>query len=429
MQPRARPRVRERVQIPTTDERSERGLLDWDAIGSRASGVTRHAHLGSRTLEVTSPGSSVIDFSLLEVDKRLLPLDRFRSCMDWVLRKHGRDLLGYGSCAGFPPLREWVADRLKTHGISVKSEEVLITNGSQQALDLVFRMIAAPGRKVALESPTYDWVLPMLRFHGLIPVEIPMRSDGMDLGALSTALERECPVLVYTMPSFQNPTGVSTTQAHREALLKLCEKHRAPILEDGFDEEMKYFGRAVLPIKSMDRHKIVIYCGTFSKVVFPGMRVGWVVADKDCIDRLAAIRRFSELSPNLVAQAAFHEFCARGYFDRHITMMHRVYRKRMQALIEALRKHISEKWAEWDEPSGGYLVWLRLKPCLMQPDDWNRHFASYGVRVALGSTFYPESPAGVQLRLSISGLDVHEISIGIKRLASALRALEGDKND
>ncbi|MEX0975383.1 MAG: PLP-dependent aminotransferase family protein [Bacillota bacterium] len=428
LQPRACPRVRERMQIATATGRSERGLVDWDAIGSRASGAMRQTHLGFRTLGIASTDSSVIDFGVLDVDKRLVPLERFRSCLNRVLSLDGKDLLGYGDCAGYPPLREYIAERLKTHGISVTAGEVLITNGSQQALDLVFRMIAAPGRKVAVESPTYDWALPLLHFHGLTPLEIPLRSDGMDLSALSTALENEHPVMVYTMPSFQNPTGVSTSQSHREALLNLCERYRTPILEDGFDEEMKYFGRAVLPVKSMDRHKVVIYCGTFSKVLFPGMRVGWIVADKDCIERLTAIRRFSELSPNLVVQAAFHEFCRRGYFDRHITMMHRVYRKRMQALTEALRKCISKDWADWDEPAGGYLAWLRLNPGLSRPGDWARHFASHGVRVALGSSFFAEANAGVQLRLSISRLDVNEISIGVERLASALRALSTDRH-
>ncbi|MGE5579482.1 MAG: PLP-dependent aminotransferase family protein [Bacillota bacterium] len=429
LHPRACPRVRERAQIATGAGSKEPGLVDWDAIGSPASEAVRQVLTGFRTLGVASPDSDTIDFSVLDVDRRLLPVDRFRSCMGQVLREQGRNLLGYGDCAGYPPLRQYIADRLKTHGISATPAEVLITNGSQQALDLVFRMIAAPGRKVAVESPTYDWALPLMRFHGLVPLEIPLHRDGMDLAALEEALRNERPVLVYTMPSFQNPTGVSTSQSHREALLDLCERYRTPILEDGFDEEMKYFGRAVLPVKSMDRGKVVIYCGTFSKVLFPGMRVGWIVADPECIERLSAIRRFSELSPNLVAQAAFHEFCRRGYFDRHITMMHRVYRRRMQTLIEALRKHVSRQWADWEEPTGGYLAWLRLSAQLATPEDWSRHFASFGVKVALGKTFFASTVPGQQLRLSISRLNLEEISEGVERLASALSALEGGSHD
>lgn len=146
--------------------------------------------------------------------------------------------------------------------------------------------------------------------------------------------------LVYTMPSFQNPTGVCTSQAHRERLLVLCETHRVPILEDGFEEEMKYAGKVVLPLKSMDRHRIVVYCGTFSKVLFPGIRIGWVAADPECIERLVAIRRFGEVAPSAVLQAAMHEFCRDGSYDRHVARMHRVSRRRMQVALSALREHI-----------------------------------------------------------------------------------------
>jgi len=154
-------------------------------------------------------------------------------------------------------------------------------------------------------------------------------------------LRKEKPALVYTMPTFHNPTGVSTDQAHRERLLSICEGHRIPVLEDAFEEEMKYFGKTTLPIKSMDKHQIVIYCGTFSKVLFPGVRIGWIAAERECIERLVAIRCFSDLAPNMILQAAMDEFCRNGYYDRHINRMHRTYRRRMQAAVRALREHIS----------------------------------------------------------------------------------------
>jgi len=195
--------------------------------------------------------------------------------MNRVIKKQGAALLGCGDRAGYLPLREHIAERLENHGISATSDEILITNGSQQAIDLVFRMIASPGKVVAIESPSYGPMLPLLNFYGLKPLEIPMRPEGMDLSILARAIREERPALIYTMPNFHNPTGVSTGQAHREQLLSLCETHRIPLLEDGYDEEMKYFGRVVLPIKSMDKHRLVIYCGTFSKILFPGVRIGW----------------------------------------------------------------------------------------------------------------------------------------------------------
>lgn len=339
--PGARARVRERMQIATQDDRSEQGLIDWQKYTSPASeDVLRKLRLVSPAASAKSD-PSVISFRSLDMDSRIFPLENFRSCLTRVVRRHGAALLGYGDLAGYPPLRESIAQRMRCHNISVSSDEIMITNGSQQAIDLAFRMLATPGRAVAIESPSYSHMLPLLRLSGLRAIELPVRADGMDLDALEAALRKEKPALVYTMPTFHNPTGVSTDQAHRERLLSICEGHRIPVLEDAFEEEMKYFGKTTLAIKSMDKHQIVIYCGTFSKVLFPGVRIGWIAAERECIERLVAIRCFSDLAPNMILQAAMDEFCRNGYYDRHINRMHRTYRRRMQAAVRALREHIS----------------------------------------------------------------------------------------
>ena len=339
------------------------------------------------------------------------------------MKEQGPALLGYGDRAGFAPLREYIARRLQSHGISVGADEILITNGAQQGIDLVLRMLASPGKAVAIESPTYIEIIPLLRFYGLKPLEVPVRQDGMDLKVLARIAESERPALLYTMPNFQNPTGISTTQSHRERLLSLCEKYRIPILEDGFEEEMKYFGRVILPIKSMDKNQLVIYCGTFSKVLFPGVRIGWLAAEKECIDRLIAMRRFSELSSSMVLQSAMYEFCQNGYYERHISKMHRVSRKRMQTALRALSQHIAPEWAEWNEPSGGYLLWLKLKPTPMPEVERENLFSRHGVKVLPGNYFFSSDTADSFLRLSISTLNEEEIKEGIRRLAGALKEL------
>jgi DNA-binding transcriptional MocR family regulator len=138
------------------------------------------------------------------------------------------------------------------------------------------------------------------------------------------------------MPNFQNPTGITTSQIHRERLLSISEKYRIPILEDGFQEEMKYFGKTVLPIKSMDKNNTVIYCSTFSKVLFPGIRVGWIAADRDFLMRIASLRYISEISPSMILQAGLHNFCSKGYYDQHLARLHRTYRKRMKTALDSL---------------------------------------------------------------------------------------------
>jgi DNA-binding transcriptional MocR family regulator len=419
--PGAAARVRERRQIATLANSTEKGIINWEVSASAAGNEIFQKHLNYPRVSGNKKNS--IDFSRLTMDDRLFPQEQFRSCLNKVMKKQGAVLLSYGDPAGYLPLREHLARHLQQHGIAVNSNEIFITNGSQQAIDLVFRMIAAPGKSVAIESPTYSGILPLLRFSGLKALEIPVLSDGMDLLLLEKNIQKEPPSLIYTMPNFQNPTGSSTSQTHRERLLALGEKYRIPILEDGFEEEMKYFGKVVLPIKSMDKHHLVIYCGTFSKVIFPGIRIGWIAAERQCIERLTAIRRFSELSSSMILQAAMHQFCKNGYYDRHISRMHRVFRKRMQTALSAIRQHISPRWAEWTEPSGGYLIWLKLKPFPSGAPDWNSLFDSYGVSAAYGIDFFFSEASDPYFRLSISTLDNEEIQEGIKRLSKMLKHL------
>lgn len=425
LRPGARPRVRKRSEIAGPTNRAEKRLVRWTTAASPASGsvLGRYRHVHSEMSQ--EDGSSTVSFESLDMDRRLLPLENFRSSLGRVTKKNGINFLGYPDHAGYRPLREYVVHRLQSHGVSVTPDEVLITNGSQQGIDLVFRLIASPGRTVAVESPTYSHMLPLLHLSGLKPLSIPVREDGMDLSLLSKTIEKKKPALLYTIPTFHNPTGVTTDQAHRERLYSICKRHRVPILEDGFDEEMKYFGRAVLPIKSMDTHNIVIYCGTFSKVLFPGVRVGWIVADRECVERLTAVRCFVDLSSSMILQAAMYEFCRDGYYDRHISRMHRIFRKRMTAAIRALREFIPREWAEWSEPNGGYLIWLKLRPAPTPPRDWDHLFASFGVKVALGRRFFFTEPRDNFIRLSISTLDEEEIVEGIQRISRALHHVYG----
>jgi DNA-binding transcriptional MocR family regulator len=418
--PGANPRVRDRRQIVTAANRAEKGIVDWESTASKASHEIWQTCRDFNEA-ASPPKNSFINLGSLTVDSRLIPQEQFRTCLNHVMKKQGTVLLNYGDHAGFRPLRDHLARHLQRHGISITADELLITTGSQQAIDLVFRMIAAPGKTIVIESPTYSHMLPLVRFHGLKPLEVPVRSDGMDLSILEKKIQKQHPALIYTMPNFQNPTGTSTSQAHREKLLSISERYRIPILEDGFEEEMKYFGKVVLPIKSMDKYQMVIYCGTYSKVLFGGIRIGWIAAERECIERLTAIRRFSQISSSMILHAAMHRFCQNGYYDRHISKMHRIFRKRMQTALQALRQHISPGWAEWTEPSGGYLIWLKLKPLPRRSIDWKALLASHGVSAADGSFFYFTETSDVCLRLSISALNEDEITDGIRRLSNALR--------
>ncbi len=394
-------------------------LIDWQAasrLGVRR--ATSDALLLARD-HVEARG--MIDFARLSADPRLSPVDEIRRCLKQVLLENGPVLLDYGDPAGYRPLRETLVRRMRVHGITVSTDEVLITCGAQHGLDLVLRLLTRPGDRVVTESPSYASALSLFRLHELRLQAIPMRPDGMDLDALEAALKQTRPALVYTIPNFQNPTGLTTSQAHRERLLAMCEACGVPIFEDGFEEELKYFGKAVLPIKSMDTHGIVIYAGTISKIVFSGLRIGWIAAPRACVDRLAAIHRASCLSGNLLAQAAVERFCSSGGYEAYLRRTRALYRKRMQTMLRSLKQFVP-RGVEWTEPAGGYTLWVRVNAGRGTDEKLYERLLQTGVKVASGAAFFPTAPRGrPQFRLSIACVTDEEIVEGCRRLGRALQ--------
>lgn len=408
--------VRCRARTPATtmarDGQARQGVVDWSSLFTEA---VRDAHMAESQPFRPDLPNNAIDFERLASDPSLAPADDLRRCLTTVLVRNGAAALDYTDPAGWRPLRETISTRLRTHGVAVSADEILITSGAQHALDLIFRLLTRPGDRVVVEAPTYAMAHSLLRLHRLTPFEISMRDDGMDLDALERVLERRDPKLVYTMPNFHNPTGVTTDQAHRERLLAICERYRVPVVEDGFEEEMKYFGKAVLPIKSIDTRCLVVYVGTFSKVVFPGLRVGWIAAPIEAIALLTSIQHISCLAANTLTQAAIERFCRRGDFESYLRRIHRIYRRRLQAMLEGLERHLPQD-VHWTRPVGGYTLWLTLPGRGEDESSWCERFAAAGVHMAPGSRFFGTPPNQPHFRLSISCVDEERIEEGCRRL-------------
>jgi len=362
-----------------------------------------------------------ISLSALDPDSRLFPVIEFRRCVNQVLRSLGSKSMEYGDHKGYRLLREYIAQRSRLHGISVSAEEILITNGAQQAIDLTARLLGGPGKKVVIEAPTYANVIPLFEFHGMEILGIPMRENGMDLRHLEKVLDSRQVSFVYTIPNFQNPTGITTSHHHREKLLEICLKRRVPIVEDGFEEDMKYFGKVPLPIKSIDEKNIVIYIGTFSKALFPGLRIGWITADKECIERMTAIKRFSDLSSGNLVQMVIYLFCKEGYYDLHLRRLHRIFRRRMQVALATI-KECFPRAVTWTYPLGGYTIWVKI-PKKMPEAKLHKSLLPYSVLVSPGEYYFPDQKASEYFRISIARLNEEEIRQGLLRLGKALHSL------
>lgn len=401
--------------------------IAWSRLGTPAAraahaAIARTGAAHRAPVDEAPPPEDTIDLSRLAPDPALAPDADLRRCLRQVLARQAGAALDYAEPEGCRTLREAIAARMRAHGIAADPAEIVVTAGAQHGLDLALRLLCRPGDRVAVEAPSYGMAHALLRLHGVAPVEAPMREDGLDLDALERALTRRRPRLVYTMPNFHNPTGITTSQAHRERLLALCEQRRVPLIEDGFEEEMKYFGQAVLPIKSMDARGVVLYLGTFSKTVFPGLRLGWIAAPREAAARLGAVLRASCLAGNTLAQAAVARYCTSGDFEAYLRRAHRAYRARMQAMLGALARHLPPGVA-WTRPLGGYTLWLTVPlPARREPEVCARLLRA-GVRVAPGRPFFARAPAAAHARLSISCVPEERIEEACRRLGSALGSL------
>lgn len=411
-------RVRQRNTLAVQDSEPEHSVINWEDHFSAAANRIAQATAVSSNLP-----NGILDFAPLSPDSDLLPVDDFRRCLNQVLQTEGASLLQYGNPFGYEPLRKYLAKQMRQHGIATKTDEIMLTNGMQNGIELVLHLLTNPGDYIITECPSYASVLSLIKYLDLKVIGIPMANDGMDLEILERQLQAYRPRVIYTIPTFQNPTGMSSSQTHRERLLALCEKYRVPLVEDGFEEEMKYFGKAVLPIKSMDKQQLVIYLGTFSKVLFPGIRVGWIVAPSQLISILGKMKQVSELSGSPLTQAAVYQFCNQGFYELHKKRLHRVYRKRMQQLLQACREFLPANQIQYTKPDGGYLIWFTLLHPGINEDELISQLWDAGVAVSPGSRFFPDKPEQVHFRLSIAHRNEEEIREGIRKIGAMVKDL------
>jgi DNA-binding transcriptional MocR family regulator len=367
-----------------------------------------------------APADGLIDLGAYRLDEALFPMRDLRRAFQRVSRDEDAALLHYADPQGYLPLRQTIASRLRSHSIPAEPENILITNGALHGLDLSFRLLARGGGKIIVEEPAFTGALDLCRLHGVTPIGVPLREDGMDADALGKRLEHRDLRFLFIIPSFQNPSGITTSQERRERILSLCESRSLPIVEDAFEEEMSYFGGVVLPMKSMDRNGSVLSLGTFSKVLFPGLRIGWIAADRCRIEKLCAIRKLNDDGGNTLMQAAMAELCRSGSYQKHLELVNKVYSRRMRAALDALANYIPAEKAAWTRPTGGYLIWLTLASTSMSEAELHSRLRAHGVDAESGSRCFTKPPAHLHLRLSISAHPEEVLREGIRRLGRAL---------
>jgi DNA-binding transcriptional MocR family regulator len=351
----------------------------------------------------------------------LYPLDDFRQAMTHVLNTAGQTLLQPCPVEGYYPLRQTIARRLAGRGATVRAENILIVTGSQQGLDLIARAFLGAGDEVVVEAPTYLGALQIFGAAGARLLGVPLDEEGMRLDVLENVLVRYRPKLIYTLPTFQNPSGCTMSPRRRLQLLELAHRRRVPIVEDDPYGELYYTSQAPSPLLALDQDGYVIYLSTFSKILFPGLRLGWVAAPRPVIERLSQIKQLADLHCSTLIQGAVHEFCQRGALDRHLDRVRDLYRQRRDAMLAALAD-VAPSGLEWDEPQGGFNLWCRL-PSGLKARQLMAEAARQRVALVPGEVFYPDGGGQEEIRLNFSCPPVAQMEEGVRRLGLALTAL------
>lgn len=344
----------------------------------------------------------------------LFPLDEFRRSVERVLRREGRSLLQLGASCGYEPLQQYLLQQLALAGIRATDDEILLTSGCQQALDLLRQVLLQPGDEVVIENPTYPGALSLFCHPQYKFISVPVGAQGLDPIALEDVLRRRRPKLIYLVPTFHNPTGVTMDLAARRRLIELAAQYRVPLVEDEIYRDLRYDGAALPSLKALDPYGVVIYLNSVSKIGFPGLRVGWVVAPRLLIQHLHALKQRSDLHGNLLAQAALADFARQGLLSKHIQRCRRSYVQRRDAMLEALQKFFPRE-SNWTAPEGGMAIWVQL-PESVNASELQVHARSRGIYFTPGPHFYATGARTNTLRLSFTMLTTAQIEAGIKCL-------------
>ncbi|AGL00092.1 PLP-dependent aminotransferase family protein [Desulfoscipio gibsoniae] len=351
----------------------------------------------------------------------LFPVEEIKTVSRIVLEEESARALQYTTTEGYKPLREWIANRMNSRlGTEFASKNILLTNGSQQALDLSGKVFLDEGDVVLCESPTYLAAISAFRAYGCKFIEVPTDNDGMIPDELDRILESTKRVkIIYIIPEFQNPTGRTWSLERRERLVKAAMKHQVMVVEDNPYGELRFEGESLPSVKSFDRIGCVLCLGTFSKTFCPGYRIGWVAGDKSAIDKYVLVKQGADLQCNTIAQMEIAKYLELYEIDDHINKIREVYRKRRDLTVKTMEEEFP-KGVTFTRPQGGLFAWVEL-PADVNARDVLEKSLERNVAFVPGGSFFPNGSKENTFRINYSNMPEDRIVEGLKSLAGVLR--------
>lgn len=347
------------------------------------------------------------------------PIQAISDATQKVLAEDGKKILQYSGTEGYLPLRQWISERyLKRFDLKIDPSEILIVNGSQQALDLIGKCFLNKGDHILMEKPAYLGAIQSLSMFEPVFHHATLTEKGLDIEEVKDVLSSAPIKLLYTVPNFQNPSGITYSLESRKALAQSLEGSDVVLIEDDPYGELRFLGDHIDPIKKFAYDRTIML-GSFSKIVSPGLRLGWVVAPKAIMERLIVAKQASDLHSNVLSQYAVHRFLMDNDIDAHIAKIKSMYQSQREAMVLALEEFMPEG-IEFTKPEGGMFLWVTLPKALTSMGLFERAAAAKVVFVP-GDPFYTEGENHPTMRLNYTNSKPEEIRIGIERLARCIK--------
>jgi 2-aminoadipate transaminase len=364
--------------------------------------------------------SALISFSASRPSELQFPLEEFRAtCREVIDSKEASNILQLGPASGYGPLRRFLMEQLRLRGEAGENDDILITSGCQQAFDLIQRVLASRGETVVVEDPVYPGVRSVFQRGGARVIGAPMGLNGVDLDSLERIFEKERPRLIVLTPNFQNPTGTTIPEAGRRQMIDLAHRSGVIIVEDDLYGSLRYTGEEIPALKTLDDSGDVILLGSFSKIAFPGLRVGWAVGPRHFIARLAEAKEASDLHSDQLSQAVLLRFAETGRLAAHRKKMLAAGAERLRVCVAACEKELPQG-SEFTRPEGGMNLWVKL-PEPLDASELAVRAARENVSFTPGKYFAVTRPQTHGLRLCFAGLTPENVRYGLQVLGVIFR--------
>jgi len=388
--------------------------FDWSSLLNDSAQAAKQLDVEKNELRWEK---GMISFKSIAPDPDLFEVESFKRSFLNRFALEGAKLLNYGYAKGYQNLLRYLKEYIKNKGVNLSGKDILITNGFTEGLYLILTALMSPGDRIICENPTHNTALKIMKVAGLEVVGVPMLDDGIDLEVLEAKLATSGIKMGYLIPSYHNPTGLVMSPEKRLKVLKLFETYRVPVLEDGFNEELRYSGAHLAPLLAhAGSGNGVIYLGSFSKILFPGLRIGWIIADQQLIASLESVKRSINIHTSFLDQAILFEYLSSGEFDKYLKKARRVYRERYQSAVALVNQYLPCKKV-WGE--GGLHLFIELEEHL----DARQILAECyrrGVLFMPGDIFYTDNSGKNTFRLGIARVSREEMERGLRIIGEVI---------